>query len=162
MKNLVFALCLLSFAACNNSSENKSSSAEDKELMSTELVTNPNTADGANEDALSEMATMDFKDTLHNFGNLMEGEVGSYDFEFVNNGKKPLVISSASGSCGCTVPEYPHEPVAPGKSGILKVKFDTQGKPGHQEKSVTIHTNSVRGMHMLYIKADVAGKETGN
>lgn len=162
MKNLVFALCLLSFAACNNSSENKSSAAEDKDLMSTDLVTNPNTADGASADALSEMATMDFKDTLHNFGNLMEGEVGSYDFEFVNNGKKPLVISSASGSCGCTVPDYPHEPVAPGKSGIIKVKFDTQGKPGHQEKSVTVHTNSVRGMHMLYIKADVAGKETGN
>jgi hypothetical protein len=101
------------------------------------------------------MPTMDFKDSVHDFGNLKEGEVGTYDFEFVNNGKKPLIIASATGSCGCTVPEYPHEPIAPGKGGVIKVKFDTQGKIGHQEKSVTINTNSATGVKMLYIKAEV-------
>lgn len=161
MKKIVFALCILSFAACNNSSKS-TSSPEDSTLMSTDLVTNPNTAEGTSAEALSEMATMDFKDTLHNFGNLTEGEVGTYDFEFVNNGKKPLVIAKASGSCGCTIPEYPHEPVGPGKTGVIKVKFDSQGKPGHQEKSVAISTNSIRGMHTLYIKADVTGKDAGN
>jgi hypothetical protein len=66
-----------------------------------------------------------------------------------------LIINNASGSCGCTVPEYPHEPIAPGKSGVLKVKFHSADKLGHQEKSVIVTTNSSKGTHMLYIKADV-------
>ncbi|RYD57823.1 MAG: DUF1573 domain-containing protein [Sphingobacteriales bacterium] len=157
MKKIIFAMSMLSLAACG-SNETASVSAEDSTLLSTDLVSNPVSATGDNTAALSEMATMDFKDSVHNFGNLKEGEVGTYDFEFANNGKKPLIIASASGSCGCTVPEYPHEPIAPGKNGVIKVKFDTQGKIGHQEKSVTINTNSGRGMHMLYIKAEVEEK----
>jgi hypothetical protein len=159
MKKLVFAMFMLSLVACNNGTDSETTATQDSNLLSTDLVTNPSTAEGAAKEDLENMPTMDFKDTVHDFGNLVEGEVGSYDFEFVNNGKKPLIIAGASGSCGCTVPEYPHEPVPPGKSGILKVKFNTQGRPGHQEKSVTINTNTYRGTHMLYIKAEVKGTE---
>jgi hypothetical protein len=154
MKKIIFAISMLSLAACG-SNESAPITAEDSTLLSTDLVSNPVSATGDNTAALGEMSTMDFKDSVHNFGNLKEGEVGTYDFEFANNGKKPLIIASATGSCGCTVPEYPHEPIAPGKAGVIKVKFDTQGKIGHQEKSVTINTNSGKGMHMLYIKAEV-------
>ena len=158
MKKLVFAILMLSLAACGNDAS-EHTSTEDSRLLSTELVTNPVSAAGTDTAALSEMPTMDFKDSIHDFGNLKEGEVGTYDFEFTNNGKKPLIIASATGSCGCTVPEYPNEPIAPGKGGVVKVKFDTQGKIGHQEKSVTINTNSTVGVKMLYIKAEVEEKK---
>jgi hypothetical protein len=98
---------------------------------------------------------MDFKDTLHDFGNVKEGDIVEYDFAFVNNGRTPLIISNAEGSCGCTVPEYQHDPIAPGKGGEIKVRFNSKGKSGHQEKTVFITTNSKRGTHLLFIKAEV-------
>jgi hypothetical protein len=156
MKKYIFLLPVLWLTACGNTEE---APKENKDLLSTELVNNPRSAEGTDTAALNALATMDFKDTVHNFGQLVEGEVATYDFEFTNNGQGPLIISNASGSCGCTVPEYPHEPLAPGKSAIMKVKFNSTEKVGHQEKSVTINTNSKRGTHMLYIKADVKEKK---
>jgi hypothetical protein len=151
MKRLLF-LSLMALAACNG--ENKT---EDKSKMPVSLVNNPHTADGVDTVTAAMKPTMDFKDTTHDFGNLHEGEKVSFDFEFTNNGKTPLVISSASGSCGCTVPEFPRDPVAPGASAKMKVTFNSTGKSGHQEKSVTIRTNTLRNVHMLYIKSEVQG-----
>jgi hypothetical protein len=128
---------------------------EQKDRLPTNLVNNPRSAAGTDSVALQALATMDFTDTLHDFGIIREGEVVSYDFEFTNNGKKPLVISSANGSCGCTVPEYPGSPLEPGKTSFIKVRFHSAGRSGHQEKSVSLTTNSVRGTHRLYIKAEV-------
>jgi len=98
---------------------------------------------------------MDFADTLHDFGTIKEGEIMTYEFEFTNHGKSPLIVSSANGSCGCTVADFPREPVQPGKSGKIKTQFNSAGREGHQEKSVTLQTNSTRGVHMLYIKGEV-------
>ena len=156
MKKYFFLLPVLWLAACG---ANEEAPKENKDLLPTEMVNNPRSAEGTDTLALNAMATMDFKDTVHNFGQLVEGEVGTYDFEFKNNGKSPLIISSANGSCGCTEPENPHEPLAPGKAAIMKVKFNSAEKVGHQEKSVSISTNSIRGVHMLYIKADVSEKK---
>lgn len=156
MKRLVFVLSVVVFASCNNSEapqENK------KELLSTDLVNNPRSAEGMDTAAFNALPTMDFKDTMHDFGTMHEGEVSTYDFEFKNNGKNPLIISSATGSCGCTVPSYSREPIQPGQSSTMKVQFNSTGKIGHQEKSVTISTNSKRGTHMLYIKAEVPNEE---
>lgn len=152
MKKLLFIITILGLAACGNNEK----PANNGDKLSTDLVTNPVSAEGNNEAALAEMPTMDFVDTMHNFGNLKEGDVVTYDFEFKNNGKKPLIISGATGSCGCTAPDYPHKPIEPGETGNITVKFNTADKQYHQEKSVTIATNSRRGTHMLYIKADVA------
>lgn len=154
MKKYIFALLVLSLAACGQNEPGEQQD-EKKDLLSTDLVNNPRSAAGTDTVALNEMATMDFKDTVHNFGDLIEGEVATYDFEFVNNGKSPLIINNASGACGCTVPEYPHDPIAPGESGIMKVKFNSADKEGHVEKSVSVTTNSKRGVQMLYIKAQV-------
>ena len=158
MKKLFLLLSIATITACNN--EKKEQTNDGK--LSTDLVTNAATADGTGEEALSEMPTMDFTDTVHNFGNMVEGEVVTYDFEFKNNGKKPLIISSASGSCGCTAPDYPHDPIEPGQTGVVKVKFNSADKQHHQEKSVTVSTNSRRGAHMLYIKADVTPNKNKN
>ena len=154
---LILSFSLLTLVACKNNSQ-----ANSDGKLPTSLVNNPHTAGGIDNTSAAMKPTMDFKDTLHEFGSMHAGEAVSYEFSFTNNGKSPLIISSASGSCGCTVPDYPHDPVAPGKSAIMKVTFNSAGKSGHQEKSVTINTNTLRSVHMLYIKADVtASKDKG-
>jgi hypothetical protein len=157
MKKSILTLSLLALlCACNN--EEAAEKDNKKDLLPTDLVTNPVSANGTDTSVVNSLPTMDFADTMHNFGSIKEGEVATYDFEFRNNGKTPLLISTASGSCGCTVPDYPREPIQPGSKGVIKVKFNSEGRPGHQEKTVTINTNSKKGMHMLYIKAEVASK----
>jgi hypothetical protein len=152
MKKYLLAIAIISLAACNGSN----TSNDKKDMLSTVLVNNPNSLQGMDSAKLKNLGTMDFADTVHDFGNIREGESVQYDFAFKNNGKSPLLISNAAGSCGCTVPDYPHDPIEAGKSGIIKVVFNSKGKSGHQEKSVTITTNSARSKHMLYIKGEVA------
>ena len=152
MKRLLI-FSLLAFAACKNTNSN---SAANQNQVPTSLVSNPYSANGMDTVAAARKPTMDFTDTLHDFGIIHEKESVEHDFTFTNNGKTPLIISSAAGSCGCTVPDYPHDPVPPGKTAIMKVTFNSAGKSGHQEKTVTIRTNTVRSVHMLYIKADIA------
>lgn len=151
---LFFASILFVFASCESETPVEKA-IENKELLSANLVSNPHTAEGIDTTTLGTLSTMDFVDTVHDFGLIYDGEVGVYNFEFTNNGKSPLVISSAKGSCGCTVPNYPKKPVAPGERGVIEVKFNSKDKQGHVEKSVVINTNSIKGVHMLYIKADV-------
>ena len=145
-------ISLLAFAACNNS--NKSNTPANQ--LPITLVNNPHTANGMDTVAAARKPTMDFTDTVHSFGTIHEKEVVEYDFEFTNHGKTPLIINSAVGSCGCTVPSYPHDPVPPGQKAVMKVTFNSAGKTGHQLKTVTIHSNTLRGIDMLYINADIA------
>ena len=154
MRHIVILL-VLALASCNNVGNNTNN---DTNKLPVSLVNNPHTANGIDAEAAAKKPTLDFKDTLHDFGVIHEGETVTYSFEYSNNGKSPLIISSAMGSCGCTVPNYPKEPIEPGKKVNMQVTFNSEGKPGHQEKSVTIRDNTVRGEHMLYIKADVAKK----
>lgn len=116
-------------------------------------------ANGVDTVSAARKPTMEFTDTLHDFGKIHEGEKVTYEFGFSNKGKTPLIITSAYGSCGCTVPEFPKDPVQPGQSGIIKVIFNSQGKSGHIEKSVTVRTNTLRSVHMLYIKGEVEPKK---
>jgi hypothetical protein len=158
MKNYLipafFSVLLL--AACSNEkAKTTATETADTGLLSTDLVNNPRTASGNNEAAMAAMPTMDFQDTVFDFGAIKQGDVVTHEFTFTNNGKNPLIISSAKGSCGCTVPQYPDEPIPPGKSGIMKVQFNSAGKEGHQEKSISITANSKRGFHLLFIKGDV-------
>ncbi|RYE23031.1 MAG: DUF1573 domain-containing protein [Sphingobacteriales bacterium] len=138
--------------------EGEKPALEGKGHLSADLVSNPRSAEGMDMKALDSMSVMEFKDTLHDFGNMKAGEVGDYDFEFTNTGKSPLIINNALGSCGCTVPDYPHEPIAPGKNGVIKVKFNSADKNGPQNKTVSLSTNSKRGNYMLFIKANVKGE----
>lgn len=74
----------------------------------------------------------------HDYGTIPKGAEPYCEFRLTNTGKTPLIIASAVGSCGCTVPEYPKEPIAPGASVIIKVRYDTQ-RIGHFEKQVTVN-----------------------
>jgi hypothetical protein len=100
-------------------------------------------------------AAMKFEKEEYNFGTIKSGDKVEYAFEFVNTGKEPLIISQASGSCGCTVPEYPKNPIAKGEKGVIKVTFNSTGKVGLQDKTVTITSNAPDSPKILHIKGTV-------
>lgn len=102
-------------------------------------------------------AKIEFSKETHDYGNIKYGGEPYCTFEFKNTGDQPLIISGAKGSCGCTVPEYSKEPVAPGGTGKISVKYDTN-RPGPINKSVTINSNAVNvegGISVLRIKGEV-------
>ena len=87
-------------------------------------------------------AEMTFNEKTHDFGTIKEanGPV-THTFEFTNTGGEPLVIINVNASCGCTRPEYPKEPIMPGKKGKVKVTFNPAGRPGEFSKDVKLRTN---------------------
>src|SRR5690606_20971857 len=89
-------------------------------------------------------------DNKHDFGTIPEGPAAEYVFKFKNTGKAPLIIQSASASCGCTTPEWPKEPILPGKKGELKVSYNTKGRVGPFTKSVFIMSNAANGTNGRY------------
>ncbi|SFT53886.1 Protein of unknown function [Lishizhenia tianjinensis] len=93
-------------------------------------------------------AKIEFEKTLHDYGTIEHGGNGVYEFVFTNTGNQPLMISNAKGSCGCTVPEWPKEPIAPGATGVIKVKYDTK-RAGQFSKSVTLTSNAVNSPTMV-------------
>jgi hypothetical protein len=101
---------------------------------------------------------IDFKKDTHDYGDVKYGGNGTCTFEFKNTGNAPLIISNAKGSCGCTVPEWPKDPINPGKTGTITVKYDTN-RPGAINKSVTITSNAANEpTKVLRIKGNVGAK----
>ena len=120
--------------------------------------------DGHNHDAAAtqttapaSLADIKLDKMVHDYGNLKQGDNGECEFKFINNGKEPLVISNCMGSCGCTVPQCPKEPILPGKSGVIKVKYDTQ-RVGPIYKTVTINSNAKSGTQTISIKGNIEAK----
>lgn len=103
--------------------------------------------------------TIRYEQDKYQFGVVDEGEIVKYAFKFTNTGNEPLLISNCKGSCGCTVPTWPHEPIAPGASSEIKVEFNTKGKPGNQSKRVTVTANTVPTDTYIEVSGEVRGKE---
>ena len=101
---------------------------------------------------------MTFAKESHDFGQVNEGDKVVFDFFFTNTGKSALIISNATATCGCTVPEYPKKPLAPGKTGIIHVVFNTTGKSGMQNKIITLTTNTFKGNEELHLVGNVKPK----
>lgn len=78
---------------------------------------------------------------VHDYGTIKQGGNGTCEFELTNTGSEPLIISRAKGSCGCTVPDWPKEPILPGESAVMSVRYDTK-RVGPINKSVTITSNA--------------------
>lgn len=95
----------------------------------------------------------------HDFGTITSGDKVETEFIIKNIGEADLVIIDAVGSCGCTVPEKPKEPIKPGSSAPIKVSFDSTGKSGQQSKTVTLTTNTELGKENFTIKANILPKE---
>ncbi|MBL7923999.1 MAG: DUF1573 domain-containing protein [Bacteroidia bacterium] len=98
---------------------------------------------------------MTFEAEEFNFGNIKQGESVTHEFTFVNEGKEDLIITNAQGSCGCTVPQYPKEPIKKGGKGVIKVTFNSAGKMGMQDKTVTITSNAKNSPRILHLKGTV-------
>ncbi len=98
---------------------------------------------------------MTFKQDTIDFGTVKQGTKVEMDFVFKNTGKTPLIITSAEGSCSCTVPNYPKEPIAPGKSGTIHVVFDSANKMGLQHKTATIISNNGDGNIVLHLNGTI-------
>ena len=99
-------------------------------------------------------AVAQFKQTEIDYGKIDKGADPLRKFTFTNVGDEPLIISNAAGSCGCTVPTYPKEPIMPGQSASIDVRYDTQ-RVGPFTKSVTLTTNEANQTRVLTIKGDV-------
>ncbi|UTW64706.1 DUF1573 domain-containing protein [bacterium SCSIO 12741] len=92
---------------------------------------------------------------MHDFGTVKQHTENVHIFNFTNTGSTPLVIEDAKGSCGCTVPEYPREPIAPGATGEILVKYSPGNQIGQQTKTVVITANTEPKVTNLYINAVV-------
>lgn len=97
-------------------------------------------------------------DTAYNFGKTTDGDKVEYNFRFVNNGTKPLVIDKATASCGCTVPEKPEAPVMPNDTGFIKVVFNSSGRVGPVEKNITVVSNAKPEFPRLLLTGEVIAK----
>ena len=94
-----------------------------------------------------------FEQEEHNFGQIRDGDIVSHTFRFTNSGEAPLIISKATAACGCTVPQWPKQPIPVGGSGEIQVQFDSSNKPGMQNKVVTITANTESKVKKLLIRA---------
>lgn len=156
--NLLFFVALVTFVSltsCKNNAEEAAATTEqaagtDANSMTATPVSDPTASPeaGAETPAVpaGPLTSINFENPNFDWGKVNDGDKVTHIFKFTNTGKEPLIISDAKGSCGCTVPEWPKEPIAPGAKGEIKVVFDSKGK-GSKEgkmdtKKVTITANT--------------------
>lgn len=113
-------------------------------------------SESTNTDPAAPVMTFDTKE--HDYGTVQQDGNGTYYFLFSNTGKEPLVIKDARGSCGCTVPKWPHDPVSPGQKDSIKVTYDTHSHIGVFTKTVTINSNAKESPDVLTIRGKVNAK----
>jgi hypothetical protein len=143
---------LLLFGACKKkeeaNSEQHSSISNPAQLGIPEMEKRVAPADG-------KYPEMTFATKEHDFGSIEADSKVNYSFTFKNTGQADLIITRAVVSCGCTIPEYPKDPIKPGEFGKIDVSFNSANKHGNQQKSVTIYTNTKAGAESLYITASI-------
>ncbi|MBN3034815.1 MAG: DUF1573 domain-containing protein [Bacteroidales bacterium] len=110
-----------------------------------EVVVNPNAPD------------IVFEKVEHDYGTIYQNDDGSCEFSFTNKGKEPLILSNVRSSCGCTVPEWPRQPILPGESEVIKVRYDTK-RIGIINKTVTVMSNAKTASVVLKIKGSVIAR----
>lgn len=161
----VFALILsLSIVACKSDSSSKDEARESLNTTpATTATTNTNATPATPAVPAGPLTKIEFAESTFDFGEIMEGDKVEHVYAFTNNGDEPLIISNAKGSCGCTVPDWPREPIAPGAQGEIKVVFNSSGKGkvggNPQSKRVTITANTDPANTYLTIKGSVNKEE---
>lgn len=161
---LLTFVALFTLASCGGDAAKKD---DTRESLAASAAATPATATPATktEPAVpaGPLTTVEFEEDTYDYGEIMEGEKVVYEYKFKNTGTEPLIISNAKGSCGCTVPEWPREPIPVGGSNVIKVQFDSKGKGKvggqPQSKRVTLTTNTDPANIYLTIKGTVNKKE---
>ncbi len=108
---------------------------------------------------IQDPTTVQIIDSVYNFGKVTEGEIVEFNYRFKNTGNKPLVITNATASCGCTVPEKPEQPIKPGDTGFIKVKFNSDHRVGNAHKTVTVSSNAEPAFPELLLTGEVTEKK---
>jgi len=132
-------------SACN--SEKDSKEANDTAMVAGDSI------------ATKPLTTMAFADTVHEFGTINEGEKVSYTFKYKNTGENPLILEDVRPSCGCTLPEWTKDPIAPGAEGLIKVVYNSEGRPGEFHKTITVIANTAEEVSLLKIQGKVTPKK---
>jgi len=145
MKYLITLLVSLSLMSCESSL--------DKKIITTELVNSPLTAN-RNAEKVS-TPNIEMLETSFDFGEIHQGESVTHEFIIKNSGDAELIITAAKGSCGCTVPEWPKSPISEGEEAVIKVTFNSAGKSGKQNKTVTLVSNSIPNTKVITINGNV-------
>lgn len=102
------------------------------------------------------LTTIEFNEIFHDFGNVLPGSSNTFNFEIKNTGSQPLIVENAAASCGCTVPVWPKEPIAPGESDVIEVTFSPKPSQKNEiKKTVTVTANTKEKVHKLEIRAFV-------
>lgn len=122
-----------------------------------DLVYNPMRSDGTLDS--SYLPVLTWKEDQFDFGTLFEGDIVTHDFEFTNTGTAPLLITRATSTCGCTIPEWPRKPVPPDSTSSIRVKFNSLHKEGGQKKVVTIFANTFPNTTTVTIQGKVEIKK---
>ncbi len=146
MLRFTYIIILAVLVGCSNSpSEGKS--------ITTDLVSSPLSA--SSKAVKVDVPEIEMEEVEFNFGELVQGESVTHDFILKNVGEGALIISAAKGSCGCTVPQWPKEPIAQGEEAIIKVTFNSVSKQGKQRKTVTLVTNAIPNTKVLTISGNI-------
>ncbi|MBK6731671.1 MAG: DUF1573 domain-containing protein [Bacteroidetes bacterium] len=152
IKQLFIIITIVASTLLISSCKNEKN-AQDDDLLDTDLIQNSNSAEGTvNTDKAPVML---FERDIHDFGEIIQGEIATTEFKFSNTGKSDLIIASARASCGCTVPEYPKEPIKPGESGVIKVSYNSEGRKDAFNKTVTITANTIPNENRIKVKGIV-------
>ncbi len=155
----IILLAALLFSACQNDGAAPVNGEKSVEEIPTggneiaDIIRNPISADRPVDTV--NVARMEFDDANFDFGSAQEGDVVKHTFRFTNSGKAPLVINNAKSTCGCTVPKWPKDPIAPGASGEIAVNFNTKGKKGYQDKPITISANTSPPQTVIHLKGGI-------
>lgn len=149
---IIGSLCLLQ---CKTEDADETKSTEKESYK--DIIRNPITANGTIEG--DQVAVISFTNKSFSFDTIPEGKSIEHEFEFSNTGKVSLVISKVQSTCGCTVPTWPDEAIAPGESSKIKVIFDSEGKPKKQVKPITVIANTIPNKTILTVEGFVIPKE---
>lgn len=163
-KVTLLALLAVGFlASCNNNQTAAQQEAAQSLTGNTVQPADPAaTAQPAAQEAVvpaGPTTVMAFEETEFDFGTVVDGEKVSHTYTFKNTGEEPLILSNAKGSCGCTVPSWPREPIPPGGEGEITVEFNSQNKKGKRNQKVTITANTNPPQTFIYLKGEVLPKE---
>jgi len=168
VRMFVLMLVIFSVGACTDKKLENNIKSLEKRVAALEKrtgVTTPaNTAEptAASITESGELPVLAFETTEYNFGTVQEGDIVNYTFKFTNTGKTPLLISKATATCGCTVPQWPKDPVGVGETGEISVKFNTKNRTNMQTKYVNINANTKPEITRLKISGNVLPNEDSN
>lgn len=161
---VLFAAVVVLASACSDRNAEKKIAELEARLKELEgkkkdpTVPATTTAQPAEEKPEGPLPAIAFQNTEHDFGTIREGDIVEHTFSFTNTGQAPLIIQNAQPSCGCTAPDWSKEPIPPGGKGYVKAKFDSNGKPNVQNKSITVVANTWPKQTVIRFKAMVTPK----